>query len=259
MYASGSVISPASQYITTAAPVSTVAAPAVAAAPAAAAAKKGDAMRVTIVPYKPDSKAALQDYLKGAELKEALDKLAGQVGFSMFFTNENFVVTALYDSMENLDIATATNASVFGKLKDHFAGAPTKYQSNVAWLYTGSGKLEGEVASRVSVIPIKPGAQQAILDQTAAVEPQLKDKAFADVIDIRSFFPGGDKMVVVSRWANEKALAASDDKYKEIMGSMAANFTGAPEKFTGTLAHSIPAVPAAPKKKKAKKQRKCCS
>lgn len=184
-------------------------------------------------------------------MNDAISALAGGKFFGAFFTSDDkLVVTALYDSMNNLQTGTATNKRLMGQWKEHFAGAPTLLSGNVDWYYKGLAKLSGSVASRVTIVPIKPGSQKALLDtaNSDGMKAGLKDAAFAQLIDVALFFDG-DKCVVVSRYTSLKALMDSEDKQKELMAALGPYITGAPDRLFGTLAWSSPQIGAAQKQK----------
>jgi hypothetical protein len=205
------------------------------AAPTAKALESNEALRVTIVPVKAGSQDALTTFLNGKEVGDELKGLAGWKLGEAFFDGDKMVVMAKYDKMENLETGSAVNAKLLGQQKENLAGAPARYSGHEAWSYKGRGKSTGETAFRVTLIPIKPGSESAILDIAKSSDEKFTDKAFDGCLDITTFF-SEDKLVVVARYSNMQAMEAAAEKVQEIMKPMGPYFAGAPDRMCGSVA-----------------------
>jgi len=212
------------------------------------------AMRVTIVPTKEGAKEPLMKFLNGSEASDGMSKCAGLNFAQALIMDDKLIVGASYDSLANLEAATPTATALFGAVSDQFAGAPVRYTGELTWFWKGPGKIDGPVASRVTLLPIKTGSEAGIMEKIPQIEPMLKDnKAFEECIDIRNFF-FENKLVILSRYSSTKGLEESDKQMSSIMAPLAPFIAGAPEKYAGTTAWTYPTVKAAKKKGK----RGCC-
>ena len=60
-----------------------------------------------------------------------------------------------------------------GAMKEHFAGPPTRLSGEVAWVH------DNVKASRVTIVPIKPGSKEALLTMAAKISKEMAAAAAA--------------------------------------------------------------------------------
>jgi len=200
----------------------------------------GAALRVTIVPIKGGAEEPLTQFMN-EEVADGVKGIAGLNFVQAFFVDDKMIIAALYDSMENMEAGTAVNQTLLGKVADQFAGVPTRYASEVAWSFKGPGKIDGPVATRVSVCPLKPGSEKPIWALMPDTEALLEDPVLDECVDITNFFLE-DKLVIVARYSSTNGMEKSVAKLQEVMAPMAPYMTGAPERFGGTTAWSYPSA-----------------
>lgn len=216
----------------------------------------GEALRLTIVPIKDGAEESLTTFLNGKEVAVGVNGLAGLNFVQAFFVDDKMIVAAMYNSMEDMGAGTAVNQTLLGKVADQFAGAPTRYASEVAWSFKGPGKISGPIATRVTVCPLKPGSEQPVWAMISDIEAKMKDPAFDECIDIQDFFLE-DKLVIVARYSSTNGMEKVSAKIQEIMAPLAPYLAGAPERFMGTTAWSV-ASPTKKKKAATKAKKRCC-
>jgi len=211
---------------------------------------------VTIVPIKDGAVEPITTFSNGKEVADAVDTMAGLNYLQWFFVDDKMVVAASYDSLANMEAGTAVNQSLFGKISDQLAGAPARHGGEVILSFKGPGKINGPIATRVTIVPLKPGSEAAIIGLVPDIEPKFKGEAFNECIDITTMLFDG-KMVVVARYSTTNGMEKSGAAAQESMAPIGPYFAGAPEKLMGTTAWSYSPATGA-KKTKAKKVKKGC-
>jgi hypothetical protein len=106
-------------------------------------------------------------------------------------------------------------------------------------------------ASRITVVPIKPGTKDAILEvaNSADFKSGLEGEAFSGLIEV-SVIVTEDKLVSRSLYTTMDSLTGSDDAQMKLMGAMKEHFAGAPERTTGMVDWTFAGTAAKPSGKK---------
>jgi hypothetical protein len=224
-------------------------------APAAVDTGAGGGMRVTIVPIKEGTEEALTKFMASKEVSDEVSALTGFQQAQGFFADNKLVVMAKYDNVANMEAGAEKNKEILGKAAEHFAGAPTKHQSEIAWSYQGRGKADGPVASRVTVVPLKPGSEASMLAICQSMRSKLDDKEWDECIEVNVFFTD-NKMVSLSRYTSQAGLDAVGAKMQEYMAPMQPFMAGTPERLAGSTIWDLPTIIKVAKGKKQKKG--CC-
>lgn len=226
----------------------------------------GDAIRLTVVGYKSeDEEPKLQEMFKDGTMDDLAKSLTGLKAIQTFFDDESctLVVAARYDTMQNLDAALPTNKSVLGSYASSFSGAPSIYSGNTVWSFQGPAKelyeepnfVAGrihqpattrgaiDVATRATIVPIKPNSEVAIVEvlRSDEVTANFKGPAYKNLIDLYIFF-SGNNVVAISRWTSLDACKAADAKLKETLGLISSYIAGEPQKYRGSTEWAFPAL-----------------
>jgi mandelamide amidase len=194
------------------------------------------ATRVTVVPLKPNSNDAVLTLAKGLNEKLMGIDFKGLQEVTFFIAEDDkMVMRSVYSTMEEL---TASDGQLMGPMKQHFASAPTCYSGTSDWTAMGTAETPeaGGGASRVTIVPIKPGTKDAILAiaTNGNIAKGLKTADFAGLVDVSIFF-AEEKMVVRSFYASLEELTTSDEAQTKLMGPMEEYFAGSPEKIAGPI------------------------
>jgi len=212
---------------------------------------------VTILPTKDGAAEPVTTFLNSKEVADGFDGLAGLNFAQAFFDGDKMVIAAQFDSLANMEKLNAVNQTIMGKVGDQFSGAPARYGGEVAWSFKGPGKIKGPVTTRITVLPLKPGSETAIMGLMPDIEPKCKVEAFDECIDI-TFMLSEGKLVAVIRFSSAAGLEKSAPVVPEIMALMGPYVAGAPELFVGTTAWSYPPATSAKKTKAKKAKQGCC-
>lgn len=203
------------------------------------------ASRVTIVPMKEGTKEVMLDHANSKLMRDGLAAPAFAEMTSLFaIVGENgdkFVAVSQFASLGALTGSTEAQTKIMGGMKDMFAGAPEKTAGMVEWAHKGSAVAPpagsaAPLASRVTVVPLRPGTDVAALVAYAEkkVAPGLAALEFRELVEV-SVLIGEDKLISVSKYTTMDGLKGSDASQAKLMGGMMEFFAGPPERITGHI------------------------
>ena len=147
---------------------------------------------------------------------------AGLKEVAAFFTDDDkMVVRTLFTDMDALTGSAEATKKVMGGMAEHFAGPPSMSMGTVDWHFKGPAAPVATPVSRVTIVPIKPGSQGAIMkkESMAAIEEGLKHPDMAGMIEVSVIF-SGDTMLSRSLFTSMAALEGSVETQPRVMGTM---------------------------------------
>lgn len=204
----------------------------------------GTASQVTIVPIKPGSKDALLAVANSPDMAANMKDLQGSLNeVAFFFTEdgEKLVARSTWASPEALAGSDEKQGKAMGPMKEHMAGAPERMRGTIVYTKTdGLATLApGEKGhSRVTVVPIKPGSQAAMLALMDTEETKA-NLQMDGMVALSLFFTDDNKLIARTVWTTAELLAASDALQAKAMAPMKEHMAGAPIKHFGQLAWSF--------------------
>ena len=81
----------------------------------------------------------------------------------LFFTDDDkMVARSVFKDMDSLKGSSEAQARVMGGFKEHMAGPPTPLMGNLFWTLKGNAAPVAKPATRVTIVPLKPGSQEAV-------------------------------------------------------------------------------------------------
>ena len=128
------------------------------------------------------------------------------------------------------------------------AGPPTPLMGNLFWTLKGNAAPVAKPATRVTIVPLKPGSQEAVKAGLGEVDKIMKGSpVMGKMIEVGAFFTDDDKMVGRTLFTDMDALTGSAEATKKVMGGMAEHFAGPPSMSMGTVDWHFkgPAAPVA--------------
>ena len=113
----------------------------------------------------------------------------------------------------------------------------TKLSEVTANIAEGVQSLFGDpVASRITIVPIKPKSQAAILATTAKTSAGLKAEPSMDgLISVCAFFTDDNRMVTRSIFKDMASLKGSGEAQMRVMGGMKEHMAGKPTPLMGQI------------------------
>ena len=216
------------------------------------------ASRITIVPIKPKSQAAiLATTAKTSAGLKAEPSMDGLISVCAFFTDDNrMVARSIFKDMESLKGSAEAQARVMGGFKEHMAGPPTPLFGELFWTLKGEAEPVAKPATRVTIVPLKPGSQQEVKAGLDKVNEIMKGSpVMGKMIEVGAFFTDDDKVVVRSVFVDVEAMEAGAEAAKEALGIVKESFAGPPEVIKGVVEwdhqHGKTSAPTPPPKKAA--------
>ena len=197
------------------------------------------ASRITIVPIKPGTKDKILAVMKETSgTIQDNPAFAGMKEVAAFFTDDDKMVgRTLFTDMDALTGSAEATKKVMGGMAEHFAGPPSMSMGTVDWHFKGPAAPVATPVSRVTIVPIKPGSQGAIMkkESMAAIEEGLKHPDMAGMIEVSVIF-SGDTMLSRSLFTSMAALEGSVETQTRVMGTMKEHIAGPPTRLSGELA-----------------------
>ena len=196
------------------------------------------ASRITIVPIKPKSQAAiLATTAKTSAGLKAEPSMDGLISVCAFFTDDNrMVARSIFKDMESLKGSAEAQARVMGGFKEHMAGPPTPLFGELFWTLKGEAEPVAKPATRVTIVPLKPGSQQEVKAGLDKVNEIMKGSpVMGKMIEVGAFFTDDDKVVVRSVFVDVEAMEAGAEAAKEALGIVKESFAGPPEVIKGVV------------------------
>ena len=188
--------------------------------------------RVTIVPIKPGAQGAIMTKNMIETIEKGLDDpaMAGLIEVATIFSGDNLISRSLFTDAKSLEASVEVQGKVMGAMKEHFAGAPTRLSGEVAWVH------DNVKASRVTIVPIKPGSKEALLTMAAKISKEMKtEPAFDGMLEVAAFFTDDDKMVTRSIFKDMASLKGSGEAQMRVMGGMKEHMAGKPTPLMGQI------------------------
>merc|ERR1719409_1912171 len=204
------------------------------------------ASRVTIVPLKPGTKK------KPNATKEAILATTSAIGeairtevafdglleLAVFFTDDDkMVARTIFKDVDSLKGSAEAQARVMGGFKEHMAGPPTKLFGDIFWTLKGDAPPTAKPATRVTIVPLKPGSQEAVKAGLDKVNEIMKGSpVMGKMIEVGAFFTDDDKVVVRSVFVDTAAMEAGAEAAAKALGIVKESFAGPPEVVKGEVA-----------------------
>ena len=206
---------------------------------AASSSSSKPAARITVVPIKPGARDKIQATTAATTAAIRADPaFDAMLEVSYFFTDDDkMVARSVFSTMESLKNSAEATKKVMGGMAEHFAGPPTVHMGTLDWHFKGPAAPVATPVSRVTIVPIKPGSQGAIMkkESMAAIEEGLKHPDMAGMIEVSVIF-SGDTMLSRSLFTSMAALEGSVETQTRVMGTMKEHIAGPPTRLSGELA-----------------------
>ena len=206
---------------------------------AASSSSSKPAARITVVPIKPGARDKIQATTAATTAAIRADPaFDSMLEVSYFFTDDDkMVARSVFSTMESLKNSAEATKKVMGGMAEHFAGPPSMSMGTVDWHFKGPAAPVATPVSRVTIVPIKPGSQGAIMkkESMAAIEEGLKHPDMAGMIEVSVIF-SGDTMLSRSLFTSMAALEGSVETQTRVMSTMKEHIAGPPTRLSGELA-----------------------
>merc|ERR1711907_720864 len=132
--------------------------------------------------------------------------------------------------------ARAKIQAVLAPMKEHLAGGPDSIFGPEYWSFTGDGS--SDQIARISKIPMKPDwvAPFKEVANSEAFKTIVNDPAYKKANSSAKLFSCNDGAMgtAISFWPDTESMEASQDKFKEALGSVKDLLAGAPDTTVGT-------------------------
>ena len=191
-----------------------------------------------MVPIKPGAREKIQATTAATtaaiRADPAFDSL---LEVSYFFTDDDkMVARSVFSTMESLKNSAEATKKVMGGMAEHFAGPPSMSMGTVDWHFKGPAAPVATPVSRVTIVPIKPGAQGAIMTKNMieTIEKGLDDPAMAGLIEVATIFSGDN---LISRSLFTDAGLGRRSRCRAVMGAMKEHFAGPPTRLSELAWH----------------------
>ena len=171
---------------------------------------------------------------EGLNSEKAFD---GMISVCSFFTDDDkMVARSVFKDMDSLKGSSEAQAKVMGGFKEHMAGPPTPLMGNLFWTLKGDAPPVAKPATRVTIVPLKPGSQQEVKAGLDKVNEIMKGSpVMGKMIEVGAFFTDDDKVVIRSVFVDTEAMEAGAEAAKKALGIVKDSFAGPPEVIKGVV------------------------